>query len=82
MTQAPDKYAHVKLEGLALKPDEPTFIIRGQDVLAPLIIYDYANRVEGLGGDAHREHANDLRRHAAFIKEWQNAHPQYVKEPD
>ena len=82
MTLAPDKYAHVKLDGIDLKPSEPWFLLRGQDILTPNAIRAYANLVEGLGGEAHRLHADDLREHATAIAEWQIANSQYVKEPD
>ena len=75
----PDKYAHVRLEGLELKPGEPWFLLRGQDVLTPETMSDYALNLESIG---KVEMAADVRRHAAAITAWQWANPQYVKEPD
>ena len=79
MAYPPDKYAHVELKGLELKPGEPWFLLRGQDVLTPNAMRQYAFRVERLGKP---EMAADIRLHADAVQEWQAANPQYVKEPD
>lgn len=75
----PDKYAHVRLEGLELKPGEPWFLLRGQDVLTPETMMDYALNLESIGKG---EMAADVRSHANAITAWQRDNPQYVKEPD
>ena len=45
--------------------DEPVFLLRGQDVLAPSLILDWASRMRALGGDPGmtdivREHAHRM----------------------
>lgn len=75
----PDKYAHVRLEGLELKPGEPWFLLRGQDVLTPRTMQFYAACVGQLGKP---EMAIDIARHAEAITAWQRENPQYVKEAD
>jgi tRNA G46 methylase TrmB len=79
MAYPPDKYAHVRLEGLTLKPDEPWFLLRGQDVLTPPTMEEYAVSLEEIG---KLEMAADVRDHAQAVRAWQRANPQYVKQPD
>ena len=79
VTNLPDKYAHVRLEGLELKPGEPWFLLRGQDVLTPATMRDYAYKLKLLGKTAM---AANVFEHADAILEWQQVNPQWVKEPD
>ena len=77
MSELPDKYAHVRLEGLELKPGEPWFLLRGQDRHTPEAMRAYA-RLRGEGTKAWL----DILGHADAIAAWQLANPQYVHEPD
>lgn len=74
--KAPDKYAHVKLDGIDLKPGESWFLLRGQDKHTPYAMRLYAELIRS------GEMAADILEHAAAIEEWQAANPEYVKEPD
>ena len=79
MANPPDKYAHVRLEGLTLKPDEPWFLLRGQDALTPDTMRYYANELLIAGKITM---AYDIVNHAQAVHEWQREHPEYVKLPD
>lgn len=79
MASPPDKYAHVKLEGLTLKPDEPWFLLRGQDIFTPEMMRYYASALLTAG---RTEMAADVRSHADAVEAWQLLHPEFVKTPD
>lgn len=90
MAYPPDKYSEVKLEGIELKPDEPWFLLRGQDKLTPYAMEAYADLLAeeapdmdtAEGVDRLLEMAADIRSHAQAVRDWQKANPQYVKLPD
>ena len=80
-----------------LHPDEPWFTMRGQDMLAPYAVQEYASlvRTAAAAGAIYDEEGRqefsvaDLRRHAdeadkvaAEMIGWQSSHPDYVKLPD
>ena len=81
MNKPPDKYAHVDLEaaGIPLKPGESWFLLRGKDLLTPMAMQDYADRLDSAGRTAMAE---DVRMHSNAILAWQRANPDYVKLPD
>lgn len=64
-------------EGL-IPEDEPVFLLRGQDALAPSLMLDWASRMRSLGGDPAM--ADLVRVHANLMIHWQNEHG--VKVPD
>jgi hypothetical protein len=71
-------------EGLAhlagrLAPDEPVFVLRGQDVLAPLAIQQYA---EGLRRAGRESDAADVEQRGIEFLRWQAANRDRVKLPD
>ena len=81
MSYPPDKYAHIDLKaaGVNLKDGEPWFLLRGQDVLTPNAMRQYAFRLDREGKE---DMAADVRLHADAVQEWQAAHPEWVKLPD
>jgi hypothetical protein len=58
--------------------DEPVFLLRGQDALAPSLLLDWASRMRSLGGDPAM--ADLVRQQANRMIHWQNSHG--VKVPD
>lgn len=68
-------------------PDEPLFLLRGQDRAAPRAIADdvdgeadYLTASRDVG--AGPEHASAVERAANAMREWQRANPDRVKTPD
>lgn len=62
-----------------LHDDEPVFIIRAQDILAPQAVAAYAALARKLG----LEHfAQDVEAHAVELMQWQAANASRVKVPD
>lgn len=47
-TDAPS-YLYERLASGDMKPDEPVFILRGRDVLAPLLVYNWAMMAHVIG---------------------------------
>jgi hypothetical protein len=58
--------------------DEPVFLIRGQDVVAPEVLRFYALRADGIG--AHSDLVEAVEEHAERMREWQKK--KKVKVPD
>jgi len=58
--------------------DEPVFLLRGQDVLAPSLLLDWASRLRALGGDL--ELTDLVRVHAQRMIQWQQKNG--AKMPD
>lgn len=65
--------------GKQIPEDEPIFIIRAQDRLAPLAINAYADLLSAAG---IHEGARDIGEFAYMVKQWQNANKDKVKDPD
>ncbi len=59
-------------------PDEPIFVLRAQDMLAPEIVREWAYRaaVEG----SPREKVDEARRLADRMEDWQIAHKRKVPD--
>lgn len=62
----------------AIGEDEPVFLLRGHDRLAPHNLFDYAARAEESGCD--RVLVETVRNHARAMIAWQEKHG--FKEPD
>lgn len=52
--------------------DEPVFLLRGQDVLAPSLLLDWASRLRSIGGDP--DLVDLVRVQAQRMVQWQNEH--------
>lgn len=59
--------------------DEPRFVIRGQDLLAPQAIAAYARLARIAGLD---DFAREVEARAVEILQWQATHARLVKRPD
>lgn len=82
-----DRYGEIK-EALDIPDDEPIFIIRGKDSLAPTIIdlYDliYMSTAKVQGVEEHKamEFSDGVREIYDEVREYQHAHADVVKVPD
>lgn len=84
------KYGRLVAERKDIPDDEPLFLLRGQDALAPGAVENYAEMVRATlrtvmdGNTAQRvqDFADDCNNVAAAMRMWQAAHPDRVKFPD
>ena len=60
--------------------DEPVFILRGQDVLAPLILEDWIHFALRWG--VNKEKLERAKQHLIDMQKWQEANPGKCKLPD
>ena len=74
------KFGIVLDEARRLLPNEPVFIIRGKDAVAPAAIRAYAKE-SALRG-ASPEHVAECQQVAEEIEAWQANNPALVKVPD
>lgn len=80
------KYGRVWTSGKDIPPDEPVFILRGQDVLAPRAIRAYADELER---ESVRRNSISLERMAEEchvvadqMLHWQNENAHRTRLPD
>jgi len=82
-----DKYGAIK-EMLGIPSDEPIFIIRGQDVVAPLAIeayrvfYNLLAREQGVETDRRKFFSDHLLSCISGMQRFQVRRPSVVKIPD
>lgn len=65
---------------LKVGEDEPVFILRGNDALAPATIQAWLDLAED--SDVNAEKVNFAEKHLQDIKEYQEKNPDKVKLPD
>lgn len=75
-----DKYGRVTTERKGIPDDEPVLVIRAQDALACPAISAYYMRCEATGADD--EHLAAVQATYGRFADWQEAHPERVKQPD
>ena len=73
------KYVHGQRIGEILNDDEPFFLIRAQDRLAPAVVLMYAVAAKNQG---LLELSQAVGAVAVEFAAWQAAHPDMVKNPD
>lgn len=56
--------------------DEPLFVLRAHDRLAPATVRDWAHRAKGLG--VRQEKVNDAMEAALQMEIWQKNHPELM----
>lgn len=78
MNNIDGKYGEITMSKKQLHPGEPVFLLRAQDPLAPATIRDYAVLCEQR--DCHPAHIEAANRHAQRIEDWQEEHPELVKD--
>lgn len=61
--------------------DEPVFLLRSQDQLAPKAVGDWANRALG-NGKVHVDKVNGAIADGMAMDDWQAKNPDKVKLPD
>jgi hypothetical protein len=87
------KYGRVTAELKNLPEDEPVFILRAKDALAPIAVELYASLLEaahagyiagdnGMDGNALERMSIDVRNAAAQMTVWQAEHIDQVRLPD
>lgn len=65
------KYSKVEVEkadGTRIPDGEPVFVLRAQDILAPIALKLYADMYEAATGDFH--HASEIRSFAQVMTTW------------
>lgn len=63
------KHGIITLEKKDSSDEEPMFVLRGQDILAPYLVDLYADLYESATNDS--ETANKIRDHAQEMRNWQ-----------
>lgn len=69
------------VEGPPIPSDEPCLVIRGQDMLAPLMMSTYIERYKAMPGHDATV-ISELLSHLEQLILWQEAHPEKVKRAD
>jgi len=69
MIHAREDYNRIQDPDNKIPEDEPVFLLRGQDPIAPTLLLDWSNRVRAIGGDPHI--ADLARLQARRMIEWQ-----------
>jgi len=75
------KYGDVRVERAIIPPDEPVFVLRAHDALAPDVLTAYlrlALRHPGMDGD----HITAITHTRSVFEKWQAEHADQVKTPD
>lgn len=70
MKHARSDYDHIQDPTGKIPKDEPVFLLRGQDKLAPAVLRKWIADYVANGGDTH--HANQLEEHVKAMEKWQN----------
>ena len=78
MIHARKDYDRIQDPDELIPDDEPVFLLRGQDVLAPSTLKYWADKLEAAGGDSNM--VQIVRDHAQAMYRWQAKHK--VKLPD
>lgn len=58
----------VKADGTTIPDKEPVFVLRAQDILAPIVLQYYAEIYQAATGDFH--HASEIRSFAQVMTTW------------
>lgn len=75
MKHASKKYQYVqpsKSKENKIPQDEPVFLIRGQDILGPMMLRNYASTLEAMGGSLAI--VSEIRAQAQNMETWQIRH--------
>lgn len=78
MRHARSDYNRIQDPAGLIPEDEPVFLLRGQDALAPATLHEYADLVENENGDPYM--VKKVREHAELMATWQ--HHNKCKMPD
>lgn len=72
MKQAREDYNRIQDPAGLIPEDEPVFLLRGQDKLAPALLEQWAHNLMAQGGDLKM--ANMVMEHATKMRHWQREH--------
>ena len=78
MKHARDDYSHIQDPSGKIPEDEPVFLLRAQDKVAPEVVEDWAIAARNAGADP--EIVNHAFAHAQLMRKWQTEHG--CKVPD
>ena len=78
MIHARDDYNRIQDPEGKIPDNEPVFLIRGQDAVAPEVVEFWAAKAQEAGADSRMVDA--ARRHAQRMRQWQDEH--WSKIPD
>jgi hypothetical protein len=78
MKHARPDYDRIQDPAGVIPEDEPVFLLRAQDVLAPAVVRAWADSAEANGAEGHMVAA--ARHHARQMERWQGQHG--FKVPD
>lgn len=71
------KYGEITSSKKEFHPDEPIFLLRAQDPIAPVAIEAYAQICQNMG--CTDEHVQASMEHATRIRQWQAENPELTK---
>ena len=80
MRHAREDYNRIQDPEEKIPEDEPVFLIRAQDVVAPAALENYATMAELVGADPKL--VNMVREWAEEMRDWQATHEDDVKPAD
>lgn len=80
MLHAREDYNRIQDPAGLIPENEPVFLLRGQDVFAPNLLRDWADKIEATETIDSMIMADMVRDHADLMKEWQKTVK--VKIPD
>lgn len=78
MKHARADYDHIQDPSGKIPEDEPVFLLRGQDVLAPALLDRYASKLSAVSAD--REFVVGVSEQADAMRAWQDAHGSKVAD--
>lgn len=80
MKHAREDYNRIQDPAGIIPEDEPVFLLRGQDPLAPIAVAIYAEAAEAQG--ASKEFVDNCREQANCMEQWVKDHSSPVRIPD
>jgi len=72
MKHAREDYNRIQDPAGLIPDDEPVFLLRGQDMIAPRLLLKWATQLRLLRGDPYM--AEIVEKHAQAMIEWQDTH--------
>jgi len=69
MRHARKDYSGIQDPSGKIPKGEPVFLLRGQDILAPMVMEFYASQADAIGCQVELVEA--VRRHAEVVRDWQ-----------
>lgn len=80
MKHAREDYNRIQDPAGLIPVDEPVFLLRGQDILAPDLLVEWADRLEEAAGMRSHEMAKMVRKQAEAMRIWQEEHKSKIPD--